>query len=220
MVKLLIGADAEVTQWCRFGGSDYPSSEAVQDGVHFQDCSALYVASTSGYRDVVELLLAAGADPSGVHSKVTLRDGSEDQYSILECMAEIEHGQLSHQLATDVARVLLAAGANVDEVFGNDNESALVVAVRRGNLELIELLTNANVDAAAGKERVRLPPHPPPPPVSTLPPSLRRAAHPLHWLLTSSRFLPPPCFPSHRLERRDRPPRQQCPGQKDQGRAN
>ena len=173
MVKLLIGAGAEVTQWCRFRVSDSSSSEAVQDGVHFQDYgvqqSALFAASTHGHRDVVDLLLASGADPSGVHVKITQRDGSEDQYSILEYMAEIEHGQLSHHLATDVARVLLAAGANVDEVFGNDNETALVVAVRRGNLELIELLTNAKADAAAGKERLRLSLHPPPPPSPPFP---------------------------------------------------
>ena len=54
----------------------------------------------------------------------------------------------SHKGYTEIAKMLLAAGANVN-VYANEGSTALLFASEQGNIDLVRALVNANVNINA-----------------------------------------------------------------------
>ena len=100
--------------------------------------TAMVTAASNGHTEIVQSLLAAGADPSSF------------QAAIATALAE-RAGQ------TACARLLREAGAGPD-VRNAEGETALMDAVRRGRRPVIEALlaTGAEVDAATNSGRTAL----------------------------------------------------------------
>ncbi len=91
----------------------------------------LYWAARQGHADVVELLLAKGADPSAAMS---CKD------TPLHAAAEMGH--------RDVAEMLLEHGAQVNATSSGD-DTPLHRAAKRGDAEMVRLLLKWGADAAA-----------------------------------------------------------------------
>ena len=89
------------------------------DGPRWQASTACEVAAASGQIAVVELLLAHGADPNkGIYQAI-----------------RFDH--------SDIVRVFLAHGAKARRRDAKSNASPLDVAIRHGNSEIVEILTQA-----------------------------------------------------------------------------
>lgn len=144
------------------------SLNAEQRGHH--GWTALMAASTSGQAEVVNFLLAKGADP-----KVKLEDGSTTLYQAaqngdrevvealiaagVELNAQTKEGRtaliraawMSH---TEALKRLIAAGAEVN-ARGSKGESALLLAVNSGHGEIVKALLVRGADIQAIKNMDR-----------------------------------------------------------------
>lgn len=90
--------------------------------LHDDDDEALVLAATAGHAQVVNVLIAAGADVDAQGGAALLNAVDNNM--------------------TEVVRVLLEADACT-------NASALVMACKKGNLEIVELLLDAGADVRA-----------------------------------------------------------------------
>lgn len=126
---------------------------------HCGEVSPLYLAIQHGQLAVVELLLAAGADPRGLDDppesplNVAVEHGHLDiVHTLLAAGAQTTDGMLCPPLVhacmyshLAVAKALLEAGAEVDAVE-EEGYTSLLIAVQLGNLDLVRLLAQAGAD--------------------------------------------------------------------------
>ncbi|KAL3482107.1 ankyrin repeat-containing domain protein [Aspergillus californicus] len=150
----------------------------MQPNKNINQCSPLVVAALHGNVDIVNLLLAKGADPNFAR---------KDQYT--PAAVAIEHGfanvleaLLEHGLSPDtsisrapgagrpllaaavdrgddkIVRLLLARGATVQSQGTNDcNLTSLMFAVRHGRTDLVQKLLAAGADVQARLREVETP---------------------------------------------------------------
>jgi ankyrin repeat protein len=150
VVKLLLNAGAEVNI---AGTSGY---------------TPLRLASGRGYREVVELLLSAGADVKDTSLHVASRNGHKEVVEqLLNAGADVNaktRGTLYTSLHTasrkghkKVVELLLSAGADLDAKDGN-LDTPLQAASRNGHTEVVELLlcAGAELDFLDGYGRMEL----------------------------------------------------------------
>lgn len=86
------------------------------------DGYALQGAAEDGHKEVVQILLDAGADPN-----------EESRYPLVRAV------QKGHK---EIVQILLNAGAEIDR----DNGAALDEATRKGNVEIVKMLLDAGAD--------------------------------------------------------------------------
>ncbi|KAI9704034.1 MAG: hypothetical protein M1820_005655 [Bogoriella megaspora] len=87
---------------------------------------ALFQAVQNGHLSTVQILLIAGVD-----ARSQIQDGwSKEEKSCLWAAVDRER--------IDIARILLASGADVDTRYGNN--SALTISIQRGNEQLFDIL--------------------------------------------------------------------------------
>lgn len=92
--------------------------------------SPLYRAVVRGNRDIVEILLAARADPNGNSRWETTLEAAL-KYNFL-----------------DIAKLLLVAGADVDQLQASpDRQTPLQFAVKKKSAEMVKLLLDVGADA-------------------------------------------------------------------------
>jgi uncharacterized protein len=96
--------------------------------------NALSAAAMAGSREIVDLLLASGAEP-----EVRIRTGGRPGFTAL--MLAAGAGQ------NEVVRTLVASGADLDAV-DDDGDSVLLYAVSRGRLKTVELLLALGASAS------------------------------------------------------------------------
>jgi serine/threonine-protein phosphatase 6 regulatory ankyrin repeat subunit B len=94
-------------------------------------CTALYIASHNGHREVVDSLVRAGAD-----ANQTATD--EDAYSPLIIAAERGHVQCVH--------ILIEAGAHVNYATRKVGSTALMIASQNGHHNVIRSLVRAGAN--------------------------------------------------------------------------
>jgi uncharacterized protein len=104
---------------------DLIASGVDVNGYSADGFTALALASFFGRTQVVELLLAAGADPNLV---------SKNAAGICAI-----HGAAAGR-HTEIVKMLIAGGADVD-MFQADGQSALSIAMRNGEEDLVKVLT-------------------------------------------------------------------------------
>ena len=117
-VRALLRAGADCDD-CAAGSRDDSDSDLDGD-------TALMVASENGHRDVVELLVGAGADVNQV---------DEDGWTALMCASNNGH--------REVVEALVGAGADVNLAKKN-GETALMLASQSGRRDVVKVLVGAN----------------------------------------------------------------------------
>jgi len=105
----------------------------------------LHLAAFFGRIPVVELLLAAGAP---------VNDVSQNPSGLRPLHSAVAHRQL--QVALEIARALIAAGADVNATQ-HGGWTALHAAALHGNLPLVRLLLDAGADANAKNDTSKTP---------------------------------------------------------------
>ena len=129
--------------------------------------TALMVASEKGHRDVVELLVGAGADvnQAGWCESTALMWASEKGHrDVVELLvgagadvnradkdgttALMEASEKGHR---DVAELLVGAGVDVNQA-DKDGDTALMMASRNGHRDVAELLVGAGADVNRARE--------------------------------------------------------------------
>ena len=148
IVKALIGAHADVNAKCFYGET------------------GLILASRAGALDTVEALIAAGADvkaAGGMDAADTAgmaaarRCHADVLKTLLAAGGEINMAtgpygtaltQASWSNCLDTVRILIAAGANVNDYHGSAyvQNPPLYAAARQGNLEIVRILLAAKAD--------------------------------------------------------------------------
>ena len=113
---------------------------AVGDSMGFMQRTALYIASTHGYADVVVSLIDRGANLSA-RCRDWNRD-SEDRAWWTPLHAAIYHNH------PDIARLLIEGGAD-PEARSGDDQTALYMASPRGHADVVRLLIDSGADLNA-----------------------------------------------------------------------
>ena len=124
-VELLLDAGADVNIDIPLG-----ESEDIFDPWSNEYCSVLSLASYRGYNDIVKLLLKKGANVNEIKKK---RNGL------------FEASERGHY---DTMELLIQAGADVNAecCINQENETALLVAIRTGFYEGVDLLIRSGTD--------------------------------------------------------------------------
>ena len=133
-------ADAERVDAARRAIRGWPASvdvDAIGVGI---DRTLLACAAAVGEREIVELLLARGADPNRPSWK-----GAKVPRTLEPALKELPLPLACSVGATDVARVLLHNGADPNN-FGTDLGSPIYHGVARKDLDLIRLLVQRGAD--------------------------------------------------------------------------
>lgn len=123
------------------------------------DPPPLYLAVKHGHEQLVELLLERGADPDMYKPCPLYRAVDDERYDIIEML--LKHGAINQESSLKLAalkgnlsmlRFLLDNGARADE----EGHSALYVATRKDNQEMIDLLRSkgARLQSYTGPEGI------------------------------------------------------------------
>lgn len=102
------------------------------------DQTPLFRASGSGASDMVKLLIANRADVN-----------AKNAFAATPLLSVVGAGGIAEVKKTLIVKMLLDAGAETNAIGGTQNETALIVAARNGQADVVRLL----VDAGADKER-------------------------------------------------------------------
>ena len=117
--------DAARVRWLLARGAP---TEVVGGPGWFRDCTACMYASEKGFLEVVQELIAAGANVNAA---------TADGWTALRAACYVGH--------TEIVRALLAAGADTSVIVLST--SILSVAARRGHVDVIRMLLAAGADA-------------------------------------------------------------------------
>ncbi|MDE6773120.1 MAG: ankyrin repeat domain-containing protein, partial [Treponemataceae bacterium] len=116
--------------------------------------TALILATENGEKDIVELLIKAGADVNAKENdngKTVLMIATEEYihsfYSVESQMTEAEVAEVRATIWV-ITEMLIKAGADVN-TRNNEGETALMQVAREGHKELAELLIKAGADVNA-----------------------------------------------------------------------
>lgn len=143
----------------------WTSSEV--DATDATGATALTLAASSGYSNIVELLLTAGADPKAVdqHQRTALSWAVEKgQVPIAKRLLDSKimspntmDGEPPRSLLARaaengnliMAKLLLSKGANLDSSEGNSDHTPIYLAVTNGHEDIVELFLRENPDMKA-----------------------------------------------------------------------
>ena len=154
---------------CSYGGYISDVKYLIENGadVNFKDSegsTALFGASSNGFKEIVKILIDAGAkfkEDKIETSELFMASGAgyTDVVEILlNAGADVnyigggERSALSQALTfsrTETAKLLINAGADIGIVSYDNGMSALMWASRKGLIELVEILIEMGVDVNA-----------------------------------------------------------------------
>ncbi|MEJ2111162.1 MAG: ankyrin repeat domain-containing protein [Acidobacteriota bacterium] len=122
------------------------------------EATPLILASQNGHAEIVRLLLDAGANANANPFKYTPHSDYEVSYTPADLLPVVHQSEIVYEATalhtasrnghTEIVKLLLEAGANVDAT-GNDDVTALHAASQNGHAEIVELLLEAGANVNA-----------------------------------------------------------------------